>query len=284
MEREVTLYQQLNNLSALDSEETLEKILSILWKTRKTGLRSPEKSHIQSLLNLPSPGDVDPVLACLRSLIRKFVHQNISGDDFLKLFPPDISFDLQSMLIMVFQKYQNQWKEDVSTDQPSLPRTSVSCPVRTSMPPSFASFPSSDISTSQWARQDDFSARYGCDDLGASTIIFDDCNVSRLAPVSLHVDAAPLNNLGLLPRLKSMTWTMENPNSPPANRVAVVTLKLQDYTKSPLGEIDVKFQLTRDTLEAMLRSMTYINEQLSNIGGTSSEPAQKKQRQSDNLS
>lgn len=39
--------------------------------------------------------------------------------------------------------------------------------------------------------------------------------------------------------------------------------QLQDYTKSPLGETEVKFQLTRDTLEAMLRSMTYINDQLS---------------------
>lgn len=42
-------------------------------------------------------------------------------------------------------------------------------------------------------------------------------------------------------------------------------LQLQDFSKSPLGEVEVKFQLTRDTLEAMLRSMTYINEQLSSM-------------------
>ena len=42
-------------------------------------------------------------------------------------------------------------------------------------------------------------------------------------------------------------------------------LQLQDFSKSPLGEMEVKFQLTRDTLEAMLRSMTYISEQLSSM-------------------
>lgn len=45
----------------------------------------------------------------------------------------------------------------------------------------------------------------------------------------------------------------------------MLILQLQDYSKSPLGETEVKFQLTKDTLEAMLRSMTYINEQLLNI-------------------
>lgn len=43
------------------------------------------------------------------------------------------------------------------------------------------------------------------------------------------------------------------------------SFQLQDYTNSPSGETEVKFQLTRDTLEAMLRSMTYISEQLSSL-------------------
>lgn len=41
------------------------------------------------------------------------------------------------------------------------------------------------------------------------------------------------------------------------------SLQLQDYSKAPFGETEVKFQLTRETFEAMLKSMTYINEQLS---------------------
>jgi len=76
-----------------------------------------------------------------------------------------------------------------------------------------------------------------------------------------------------------MTWTIEKRNFAPANRAAIITLKLQDHTKSSSGEMDVKFQLTRDTVDAMLRSMTYIRDRLSSVVGTSSEPAQKKQKQ-----
>ncbi|KAK8548531.1 hypothetical protein V6N12_061443 [Hibiscus sabdariffa] len=35
----------------------------------------------------------------------------------------------------------------------------------------------------------------------------------------------------VLPCLKSMTWVIENKNSTPGNRVAVINLKLQDYGK-----------------------------------------------------
>lgn len=40
-------------------------------------------------------------------------------------------------------------------------------------------------------------------------------------------------------------------------------LQLQDYSKTPTGESEVKFSLSRVTLEPMLRSMAYISEQLS---------------------
>lgn len=40
-------------------------------------------------------------------------------------------------------------------------------------------------------------------------------------------------------------------------------LQLQDYSKTPSGESEVKFQLSRVTLEPMLRSMAYISDQLS---------------------
>lgn len=59
---EDTLYLQLHKLSAVSSEETLDEIFTNLWKTRKTGLRSPEKFHFQSLLNLPSLPELDPVM------------------------------------------------------------------------------------------------------------------------------------------------------------------------------------------------------------------------------
>lgn len=40
-------------------------------------------------------------------------------------------------------------------------------------------------------------------------------------------------------------------------------MQLQDYAKTPAGESEVKFSLSRVTLEPMLRSMAYISEQLS---------------------
>ncbi|XP_050245002.1 uncharacterized protein LOC126693160 isoform X1 [Quercus robur] len=268
MVEDTTLYQQLHKLSGIKSEEALHHLLSTLWNSRRTGLRPSEKSHLHSLLNLPSLPELDPLLACLRSLIRKCAHDNVTGDELLKLFPPDLPIDLQTTLVLSFQKFHNQWKQDLSTQQDPLPRNnSVSYQVRTSVPPSFACLPSSEISTtstvtSLWPRQDDPVARLNRDDLGALAPLVVDTNAS----------ATLLDNLGTLPRLKSMTWTMQNCSSAPANRIAVISLKLQDFSKSPLGEMEVKFQLTRDTLEAMLRSMTYISEQLSNMASDNLTP------------
>ncbi|KAK2999119.1 hypothetical protein RJ639_022947, partial [Escallonia herrerae] len=317
MEAESVLYLQLDKLSVIKSEEELQQILSTLWRTRKTGLTIPDKSHLQSLLNLPSLAQVEPVSACLRSLIRKCVHENFTGDDMLKLFPPDLPLDLQSILVMSFQKYQNQWKEEMSREQHLTPKTSFSHPVNPSLPPALTYFPNSDISASLWPRQGDPIPHSGRNGIEVSTPIIAETNALRL-PLHLQHDIGPPDNVdvynlfrfsvqyieftcfllmgvlslmpllatkykGTLPRLKSMTWTLENRNKIPTNRVAVISLKLiiacisflladdvsipplqlQDYTKSPLGETEVKFQLTRETLEAMLRSMTYINEKLS---------------------
>ncbi|KAL6225869.1 hypothetical protein ACLB2K_004718 [Fragaria x ananassa] len=235
---EDTLYLQLHKLSAIKSEEALQQLLSILWKTRRTGLR--DKSHLQSLLNLQALSDLDPVLACLRSLIRKWVHESLTADHLLKLFPPDLPLHLQTLLVLSFQKYQSQWKDEIAREQPR--GTSV------------CSTP-----------------------LGMSGSLHDD----HVAQLTARHEFAPMSprNLGNLPRLKSMTWTMENCNSGSANKVAVINLKLQDHTKSSLDEIEVKFQLTRDTVEAMMRSLTYIREQLSSTVAASG-PSPKKQKQS----
>ncbi|PKI73296.1 hypothetical protein CRG98_006234, partial [Punica granatum] len=52
---------------------------------------------------------------------------------------------------------------------------------------------------------------------------------------------------------------------------------LQDAETSS-GESEVKFQVSRDTLGAMLRSMAYIREQLSNAAEPQSDSVAKKQR------
>ncbi|XP_058194445.1 protein FAR1-RELATED SEQUENCE 3-like [Rhododendron vialii] len=65
------------------------------------------------------------------------------------------------------------------------------------------------------------------------------------------------------PRLKAMTWNMANQGIELTDPVAVINLKLQNDTQSNAGEMDVKFQLAKDTLETMLRSMSCIRDQLS---------------------
>lgn len=114
-----------------------------------------------------------------------------------------------------------------------------------------------------WPRQDEMTRRFNLNDAGASSQPVSDLNLPRMAPVSLQRDDGHPDNMVILPCLKSMTWVMENKTSAPANRVAVINLKLQDYSRTPTGELEVKFQLSTLTLEPMLRSMAYINEQLS---------------------
>ncbi|KAJ6757633.1 COMM DOMAIN-CONTAINING PROTEIN 9 [Salix koriyanagi] len=284
MEDGDSLYLQLHKLSSVATkEEDVEHILTSLWKTRGTGLPSQLKSRFQSLLNLPSISQLDPVLACLRSIIRKCVHENLSSDDLLKLFPPDLPLDLQTTLITLLHKYQIQWKQDdlATTEQHSLPRTSD---FRVSGPPSFTA----EVPTQLWSRQDDANGRFNHNDLGGSTSII----TETAAPFSVQHHVTPLDNMQKLDwrfflekqlSRRGKEWlyplTLENCNPSSANRVAIVTLKLQDYSKTSSGETEVKFQLSRDTVEAMLRSMTYINEQLSSRVGTTSGPAQKKQKQ-----
>lgn len=110
-----------------------------------------------------------------------------------------------------------------------------------------------------WPRQDEMIRCFNLNDGSAQSA---EVNLPRMAPVSLHRADNPGENMMVLPCLKSMTWVMENKNSIPANRVAVINLKLQDYSRSPSGESEVKFHLSRITLEPMLRSMAYISEQL----------------------
>ncbi|KAI5327078.1 hypothetical protein L3X38_026474 [Prunus dulcis] len=50
-----------------------------------------------------------------------------------------------------------------------------------------------------------------------------------MAPVSLHWNDGTPENVVVLPCLKSMTWAMENKNSAPGNRVAVINLKVLLY-------------------------------------------------------
>ncbi|KAJ0985286.1 hypothetical protein J5N97_003642 [Dioscorea zingiberensis] len=271
--------EHLRKLSSSISEETLTYVLDTLWSTRRTGLSSSQKPLFQSLLGLPALQDLEPVLACLRSIIRKCVHENLAGDDIKKFLPVDLSTEFQTILLMLLQKYQNQWKDEALRDQPLWRHARLSHQVRVSSPPVVAPCTLSELSSKQLPWQENISAYHSLDD---SILNYDVPSLPHgVADTNMYQSKGSVDAMGILPRLKSMTWSIQDRNLTPSNRMAVITLKLENYAKSPLSEIEVKFQISRDILEAMLRSLTHISEKLSNsvTQVQPSEPSLKKQRQ-----
>ncbi|KAG2678550.1 hypothetical protein I3760_11G008000 [Carya illinoinensis] len=189
MER--SLWGHLPLLVMSNSKDSVEYILQALWRTRKTGLDAADRLVIREMLQLQHDSDLDPLLVCLRMLIRRCVYENVSKDDIQKLFPSEVLPELQRLLTLLLQKFQREWREDLLKDQVSLP----------------------------W--------------------------------------------------LKAMTWNMANQNTESADPMAVIDLKLQNDAQSHSGELDVKFQLAKDTLEMMLSSMYCIKDQLSDLDETS---------------
>ncbi|CAL0303615.1 unnamed protein product [Lupinus luteus] len=117
----------------------------------------------------------------------------------------------------------------------------------------------SEVIPSLWPSQDSVTQHFNLNDVGLPVT---DLNHPTIAPLSIHRDGGPLDNTVVLTCFKSMTWVIENKNSNPSSKVAVINMKLQDYGKSPSGEREVQFRLTRITLEPMLRSMAHISQQL----------------------
>ncbi|KAF3436888.1 hypothetical protein FNV43_RR19641 [Rhamnella rubrinervis] len=188
---EQTLWGHLPLLVRSNSKESVEYILQALWRTRKTGLDSSDRLFIRDMLQLQSDSDLDPLLVCLRMLIRRCVYENVNRDEIQKLFPNEVLPELQRLLTLLLQKFQREWREDAAKDQ-----NQVEVP---------------------------------------------------------------------LPRLKAMTWEMANQDEELTDPVAVINLKLQDDGGTQPKEVDVKFQLAKDTLETMLKSMYCIRDQLSKI-------------------
>ncbi|PON72143.1 HCaRG [Trema orientale] len=188
---EQTLWGHLPLLVRSNSKDSVEYILQALWRTRKTGLDSADRLIIRDMLQLQNDSDLDPLLVCLRMLIRRCVCENINRDEIQKLFPSEVLPELQRLLTLLLQKFQREWREDAIKDQ------------------------------------------------------------------------------AVLPRLKAMTWDMVDQNEELTDPVAVINLKLQNDTQSHSKELEVKFQLAKDTLETMLKSMYCIRDQLSNLGESS---------------
>ncbi|XP_030542367.1 uncharacterized protein LOC115749616 isoform X2 [Rhodamnia argentea] len=182
-------WDHLPLLVRANSKDSVEYILQALWRTRTTGLDTADRGIIRDKLQLQNDAELDPLLVCLRMLIRKCVYENTNKEDIHKLFPSEVLPELQRLLTLLLQKFQREWREDVLKDQAALPR------------------------------------------------------------------------------LKAMTWNMSTSNTETPDPVAVINLRLQNDVKFRYDDSEVKFQLERDTLDTMLRSMHSIAEQLSETDG-----------------
>nr|XP_023874481.1 uncharacterized protein LOC111987017 [Quercus suber]XP_023874482.1 uncharacterized protein LOC111987017 [Quercus suber]POE83483.1 protein far1-related sequence 3 [Quercus suber] len=120
MER--SLWGHLPLLMRSNSKESVEYILQALWRTRKTGLDAADRHIVRDMLQLENDSDLDPLLVCLRMLIRRFVYENVSKDDIHKLFPTEVLPELQRLLTLLLQKFQREWRDDLLKDQVTLPR------------------------------------------------------------------------------------------------------------------------------------------------------------------
>ena len=50
-------------------------------------------------------------------LIHRFVYENVSKDDIHKLFPTEVLSELQRLLTLLLQKFQQEWRDDLLKDQ-----------------------------------------------------------------------------------------------------------------------------------------------------------------------
>ncbi|XP_068664232.1 uncharacterized protein [Aristolochia californica] len=116
------MWNHLPLLVRSTSKESVEYILQALWRTRRTGLDSTDRDIIREMLQLPNDSDLNPLLVCLRILIRRSVHENVNKEEIQKLFPPEVLPELQRLLTLLLQKFQREWREDVLKDQVSMPR------------------------------------------------------------------------------------------------------------------------------------------------------------------
>ncbi|XP_073135184.1 uncharacterized protein [Henckelia pumila] len=185
-----SMWEHLPLLVRANSKDSVEYILQALWRTRRTGLDAADRQIFRDILQLSEDSDLDPLLVCLRVLIRRCVHENVNKDDIQKLFPVEVLPELQRLLTILLQKFQKEWREDMSKDPESVPR------------------------------------------------------------------------------LKAMTWNMANQNVQHSEPVAVINLRLQSDAQSNLGDKNVKFELAKDSMEMMLKSMYSVKEQLSDPGET----------------
>ncbi|GJN15639.1 hypothetical protein PR202_gb02573 [Eleusine coracana subsp. coracana] len=98
-------------LARAGSKESVEYILQALWRTRRTGLDYADRALARDILQLSDDADLDPLLVCLRILIRRCVNENVAKEDIPKLFPREVSPELQKLLTLLLQKFQSSGRK-----------------------------------------------------------------------------------------------------------------------------------------------------------------------------
>ncbi|XP_042015350.1 uncharacterized protein LOC121763406 [Salvia splendens] len=116
-----SMWGHLPLLVRASSKESVEYILQALWRTRLTGLDATDRRIFRDILQLSNDSDLDPLLVCLRVLIRRCVYDNVNKDEIHKLFPAEVLPELQRLLTLLLQKFQREWRQDISKDQVILP-------------------------------------------------------------------------------------------------------------------------------------------------------------------
>ncbi|KAG6401882.1 hypothetical protein SASPL_138750 [Salvia splendens] len=133
------MWGHLPLLVRASSKESVEYILQALWRTRLTGLDATDRRIFRDILQLSNDSDLDPecletrevyFLNCtsVRSLcfwcsLRWIlcVYDNVNKDEIHKLFPAEVLPELQRLLTLLLQKFQREWRQDISKDQVILP-------------------------------------------------------------------------------------------------------------------------------------------------------------------
>ncbi|CAI9111379.1 OLC1v1011596C1 [Oldenlandia corymbosa var. corymbosa] len=111
------LWVHLPLLVRANSKDSVEYILQALWRTRKTGLDAADRQIFRQMLQLENDSELDPLLVCLRIIIRRCVYEGFDKEDIHKLFPSEVLPELQRLLTLLLQKFHKEWQEDVLKDQ-----------------------------------------------------------------------------------------------------------------------------------------------------------------------
>uniref|UniRef100_A0A0D9XA42 COMM domain-containing protein n=1 Tax=Leersia perrieri TaxID=77586 RepID=A0A0D9XA42_9ORYZ len=116
-------HKHLPLLARASSKDSVEYILQALWRTRRTGLDAADRAVVRDMLQLAADADLDPLLVCLRILIRRCVHGDIGKEEIARVFPEEVSPELQRLLTLLLQKFQPEWQEDAAKDRASASRS-----------------------------------------------------------------------------------------------------------------------------------------------------------------